>query len=134
MNTSFKKTASLFLALLVTLSTFCITVEKHFCGDVLIDISYLGEADSCGIEEDSATSIKKINCCDDEIVHIEGQKKLQKITLEDYVFQNSDFLIPNCFDTRITSLLFTSKTIVFEEYSPPKITPDIQLLQEVFII
>ncbi|WP_431167901.1 HYC_CC_PP family protein [Tenacibaculum halocynthiae] len=41
------KISSLLLALLLVFSTTSFTVEKHFCGVFLIDVSFLGNADSC---------------------------------------------------------------------------------------
>jgi len=133
MNANFKKIASTFLALLVTISTFSITVEKHFCGDFLVDVSYLGNADSCNSDE-NLSSPTKMSCCDDEIVHLEGQKKLQKSTIENFDFPNFYFLVLNSFDFENTSLSSTVKTIVFEAYLPPKLITDILISQAVLII
>ena len=72
MKKSFSKIASFLLALLVLFSTFSFTVEKHFCGEFLMDVSFIGHADDCGMDMENV-SAKKKNCCKDEVHHIEGQ-------------------------------------------------------------
>ena len=44
------KIFSVTLALLVLMSTLSFTVEKHFCGDVLVDVSVFTETQKCGME------------------------------------------------------------------------------------
>lgn len=57
------KIVSSVLALLVLFSTFSFTVEKHYCGDYLVDVSYLGKADTCnsnsGVDECTTVAKKK---------------------------------------------------------------------------
>ena len=57
------------MALLVLLSTVSFTVEKHFCGDVLIDTAVFTEAQKCMMEafEMEQALITKKNCCKDEL-------------------------------------------------------------------
>jgi len=54
MKRSFTKITSSLLALLVLLSTLSFTVESHYCGDFLVDVSYVGQADGCGMEKSSS--------------------------------------------------------------------------------
>ena len=69
---------SISLAFLVLLSTFSFTVEKHYCGDFLMDVSYVGHAEGCGMEKDASLKNNKKPCCKDEVHKIEGQDELQK--------------------------------------------------------
>ena len=63
------------MALLVLVSTLSFTVEKHFCGNTLIDVSLFSEADKCDMEmmEMELAKITKKSCCKDVVDVIEGQ-------------------------------------------------------------
>lgn len=66
-------------------STLSLTIEKHFCGDVLIDVTIFTEREKCKgdvAEIDSHNIIKK-NCCKDEIDVIEGINQLTTNSFED---------------------------------------------------
>lgn len=134
MNLRFKKIFSFFLAFNMLLSTFSFTVEKHYCGDFLVDISFVGDALNCGDQMQSDSSQMKKNCCKDEISKIEGQDKLQKKSFENISFRNQIFL------HSFFSYLLTKSNINFKEetfykdFSPPDFNPDIQALYQVYII
>ena len=89
------KISSFLLALLVLFSTFSFTVEKHYCGEFLMDVSYVGNADDCGMDMEKVVSSKK-NCCKDEVHHIEGQDELQQLTFDDLDFEKQHFFILVC--------------------------------------
>ena len=38
------------LALLVLFSTVSFTIEKHFCGDILVDVAVFTEVEKCAME------------------------------------------------------------------------------------
>ena len=59
------KIFSVFLALVVLVSTVSFTIEKHFCGDVLIDIAMFSDVKKCSMEdlEIELEKIKKKSCC-----------------------------------------------------------------------
>ncbi len=63
------KIFSMLLALLVLFSTVSFTIEKHFCGDVLVDVSVFAEAQKCGMEalEMATRNLAKKSCCKDEV-------------------------------------------------------------------
>ena len=65
------KISSFLLAFLVLISTFSFTVEKHFCGDFLVDVAYVGHTDGCGMESVTSSKTSKKNCCKDEVQKIE---------------------------------------------------------------
>ncbi|WCC42067.1 hypothetical protein PJJ26_11540 [Tenacibaculum finnmarkense] len=84
MNQLFTKIATIILALLVLISTFSFTVEKHYCGDFLVDISYLGEADNCGTlvtENTCETLIKKRNAVKMSAIKLMGRTIYKKFLL-----------------------------------------------------
>jgi len=126
------------MALLVLLSTFSFTIEKHFCGEFLVDISYFGEAGGCEEELgevncDNPCIIKEKKCCTDEVAEIEGQDDLKISSIENISFEHHFAL---AFTIAYHNLFvdFTNKSISYEEYAPPNLITDIQVLHEVFII
>ena len=69
------------LALMVLFSTVSFTVEKHFCGDVLVDVSVFTDVEKCAME---AMEMKqKKSCCKDEVDVLKGQDELKFNSFEE---------------------------------------------------
>ena len=135
----FFKISSFALAFLVLLSTFSFTVEKHFCGDFLVDISYFGNAQSCigEIEKDAYDKkriVKKKKCCKDEIQHIEGQDDFQKTSIDKITFKLQKFVIAYAISYKLMFKKLQRLVIPHKGYSPPNLFFNFQVLHEVFII
>ncbi|MGB0879135.1 MAG: HYC_CC_PP family protein [Polaribacter sp.] len=128
----FTKIAASALAFLVLFSTFSFTVEKHYCGDFLVDVSYLGKAERCGMKMDLANVDK--NCCKDEVYKIEGQDTLQLSSNIKFDIKNQQFFLSFLLSYNDLYKVFSKKKIEQKKYYPPDIIKDIQVLQEVFII
>ena len=138
MKDFFRNITALSLAGLVLLSTMSFTINKHFCGDILVSTSVVVKATSCGMDKQIPSSEKdcsiiKKNCCKEVSQLIEGQDDL-KLNFSDISFQQQVF---------ITSFVFTyinlfegldTNIVPFKYYSPPLVVKDIQLLDEVFLI
>ena len=93
MKQQFITITSIALSLLVLFSTVSFTVEKHYCGDFLMDVSFLGDADDCGMDMEKVTSAKKKGCCKDEVHQIEGQDELQQFSFEDFDLEKQQFVV-----------------------------------------
>jgi len=78
------------MALLILFSTVSFTIEKHFCGDVLVDVSMFVEAEKCAME--SLETLKKKTCCKDEIAIVEGQDELKVSAFEDLDFEQQQVI------------------------------------------
>ena len=124
------------MALLVLISTVSFTVEKHYCGDHLIDVAVFSKVKSCGMDmvQLPVASIQEKHCCKDELEVIKGQDKLKKASSEDLDFGQQLF---------ITSFIYSYHTLFeglpkqitpHKDYSPPNLITDIQILDQVFII
>ena len=122
------------LALLVLFSTFSFTVEKHFCGNTLVDVAVFSEAKGCGMETESMAKVKK-PCCKDTVDLIEGRDELHIVSFEDLEFSTQLFLSSHI-HTKFTSFFesLPKQIIPHKDYSPPNIIHDIQLLDAVFLI
>src|SRR5680860_61598 len=134
MKKGFQKSVSTVLALLVLVSTFSFTVDKHFCGSFLVDQAVFSKAISCGMDMPSHSGIASMdqdNCCKDIIKHIECQNDL-----------NTDFSTLN-FEQQAFIASFTyayinlfeglpQQVITYKNYTPPLIVKDIPVLNDTF--
>jgi|TARA_B110000908_G_scaffold21553_1_gene24330 hypothetical protein len=128
------KIASISLAFLVLFSTLSFTVEKHYCGNFLMDVAYVGHTDGCGMEMNTPTTTMKKNCCKDEIQKIEGQDELQQNVDVVLVLKGAKDYIPSI---NITKDLFqetTTRDFGFKDISPPDIPLNYQVLYQSFLI
>ncbi|RAV30873.1 HYC_CC_PP family protein [Sinomicrobium soli] len=141
MKKAFFKIASFLLAFLVLFSTVSFTVEKHFCGDFLVDTALFSGADSCGMVAGYGQSMKiqdtctvtKTSCCSDEIALIQGQDTLQKATSMELQHQ---FVFVQAFVYTYLDLFegLEENVIPFGDYAPPLVVRDIQVLHDTFLI
>jgi hypothetical protein len=127
------KNFSIGLSLLVLFSTLSITVEKHFCGDNLIDVALFSEAKSCGMKMASETKIKKL-CCKNEVELIKGQDELKITSSDDLDFEKQQFLTNYVYSYTILFESRPKQIVTHKDYSPPNLVADIQVLGQVFLI
>lgn len=124
------------MAFLVLFSTVSFTIEKHFCGDVLIDVAVFTEAEKCAMEafEMEQEAITKKICCKDEVDVIQGQDDLRLTSFDDLDFQQQLFI--TTFSYAFVNLFesLEKHIIPHKDYSPPNLVADIQVLDQVFII
>ena len=127
---------SIALAILVLLSTVSFTIEKHYCGDVLVDVSVFTEVEKCGMEPSEIESSKLIkkSCCKDEIEFMHGQDELKFTSFDDLdidqqlIFASFIYSYINLYDG------LPKQIIPHRNYSPPNLVADIQVLDQVFVI
>lgn len=137
MKKLFHRTGSFTLALLVLLSTMSFTVDKHFCGEMLVDRAVFSEAKSCGMHDDNSTSSEKPNpediCCSKQQVSIEGQDELS-LSYDELDLQQQVFLASFTYSYIKLFEGQPKQVIPFKHYSPPLLVRDVQLLDQVFLI
>lgn len=132
------KTFSAALSLLVLLSTLSLTIEKHFCGDVLIDVAIFTEIEKCSDDlvqiDEANTSITKMSCCKDEIDVINGLSETTLKSFEDLdvVLQHVIIAYSYSYINRFEGL--PNLVIPHSDYLPPRLVEDIHLLDEVYLI
>lgn len=130
------KIFSALLALLVLFSTVSFTVEKHYCGGVLIDSAVFTEVQKCGMEaaQPESSEATKKGCCKDELEVLKGQDQLKISKFEDFSVEQicvTTSVVYTCIN------LFESlpkRIIPHKDYSPPNLISDIQVLDQVFLI
>lgn len=134
MKLLFSKIATILLAFLVLFSTFSFTVEKHFCGDFLVDISYLGEDAVCNDGENDTCDIKKESCCKDEVQQIDGQEEMQKASSKKISFHQVKLFVAFYTSYKLLCQNIEKQFVSYKNYSPPDLIFNIQILHETFTI
>ena len=130
------KTFSITLALLVLFSTVSFTIEKHFCGDVLVDVSIFTEVEKCAMEaeEIALAEITKKSCCKDQIDVVQGQNELSVKTFDDLEIEQQFFLTSFAYSYSNLFNVLKKEIVPHKHYSPPYLIVDIQLLNDTFLI
>ena len=137
MKQAISKITSFLLAFLVLFSTFSFTVEEHYCGDFLMDvslmdISLMSDVDNCEMEMQEAT-VKK-SCCSDEVHQVEGQDELQLNKVQKITFEHEQFLTAFVFSYKELLIEDNSKNKYYSDSSPPDISLNYQVLYQTFLI
>jgi len=136
MKKGFYKSVSTVLALLVLVSTFSFTIDKHYCGKFLVDHAIFSTASSCGMDMDSHSGIDLMdqdNCCSSQNISVQCQDELnlffQTLDLNQQLFLTAfTYSYSNLFEG------LSQQVISFKNYSPPLIVKDIPVLNETFLI
>ena len=133
MKKRFSQFLAITLSLVVILSSMSFTIDKHYCGEVLVDVSYFGKADGCCEMSKKPAEEKRKKCCSNETEFIASTtfdkekvlsispKELQFLVFHVYSYIN----------------LYQDVELEKEEYRyfpPPDIVQDIQVLHETFLI
>lgn len=131
----FQKTVTVAVAILVLISTLSIRIEKHYCGDHLVDVALFSEAEKCGMEssDDGTTNMAK-NCCKDVVDLVEGQDELSLEKTEFLTSSQKVFILSFACVFGGLQLPESLDDPPFEHYTPPEVVQDIQVLNEVFLI
>lgn len=127
---------SVILALLVLCSTISITVEKHFCGETLIDVAIFSDVEGCAKDlafADSETQLMK-SCCKKEVEIFKGQNDLEPRTSKDFTLDNKVFIASFAYTYLNLFEGLPKQIIPHKNYLPPNLIVDIQLLDSVFLI
>ena len=85
------------------------------------------------MESSTAKAIKK-SCCKDEVVVVEGQNKLNLNVFDDLNSNQQQFLTAYVYSYISLFISLPKQVIQNQEYAPPNIIYDIQLLDETFLI
>ena len=127
---------SITLAFLVLFSTVSLTIEKHFCGDVLVDVSIFSEGEDCGKDTLAleTAAITKKSCCKNEIDVVQGQKNLTIKTIDDLEFEQQLFLTAFTYTYSALFEDLSTQIIPHKDYAPPRLVIYLQLVHDTFLI
>jgi len=126
------------MALVVLFSTFSFSVDQHYCGDILVDFSLFGKAESCGMEIQQASdsherNFQKKGCCEDETLSILGQHDL-KLSLEKLSFEQHQLVVSFVYSYLNLFEGLQENVVSFNHYPPPLLVRDIHILDQTFLI
>ncbi|MEY8848101.1 hypothetical protein AB9K26_04765 [Psychroserpens sp. XS_ASV72] len=130
------KMFSAFMAIMVLFLTVSFTVEKHYCGGVLIDSAVFTKAKKCGMEMSTskASTATMKHCCKDTKEVVKGQDQLKTSKVDNLSFEQQLF-VASYFYTYLKPFEQLPKLVIpFKDYKPPNITREIYVLDEVFLI
>ncbi|GAB5564308.1 MAG: hypothetical protein Wins2KO_13710 [Winogradskyella sp.] len=122
------------LSLLVLMSTLSLTVEKHFCGDRLVDVAIFTETKTCCAHKTQQEDKEKKSCCKDEVEIIAGNDELATTSFEDFDMLQKHVIVAYAFSYLNLYQSLPKKIIPHRDYSPPLLVCDIHILDETFLI
>lgn len=127
---------SLFLALIFLVASNTYAVTSHFCHGNLVDISYLGSPNTCGMEQNdqgNGVSQVKNNCCSDSTQILESD--MENLTLKDSQSVESVDLVASIIEKQILNIpIFGMVNGYHSDKSPPDLYKDFQVLFQTFLI
>lgn len=133
------KLMAFLMAWVVLFSTMSFTIERHYCGNTLIDSAVFNKAEDCGVEMQASTtnsecSTLKKSCCTIEQIVVQGQDELQ-LTLYKLIFEKQLFVASFMYSYHASLFESAEKpTHSFLEYPPPLIVKSIYKFDETYLI
>lgn len=126
------------MALIVLISTFSFAIEQHYCCDVLVDFSFFGAAESCGMDvqkkmHPEQSGLSKKDCCNDEVLSINGQDNL-KLSFEKWTIDQQPLVATFIYTYLNFYEGLPTNIVPFSDYPPPLLVKDIQILDQIFLI
>ncbi len=122
--------ANIFLAVLLLIGTFGVTISKHYCGGHVHDIAINKPANACGMEDDMPAG-----CCHNESEHfgVEDEFQLQNfdtdLTPKIFVLYSIAYFISNTIPEESASA-----NQFLTEIPPPLSKPDIYMRVQSFLL
>jgi len=140
MKQIFHKILSISLTLIVLLSSFSFTINKHICGGEVANMTLFISADNCGMDmqvckneaSEKQTVIDKEPCCSDISELIKGNENNQQAKEYQLEIPQMEFLTAFIY-TYITKFKETTVS-QYVMYKPPLVYKNIQTLFQVFRI
>lgn len=130
------------MAFIVMLSTFSFAIQKHYCGEILVDTTWFVKAKDCGmkstdfvVEQGCPSTILKKSCCKDESQIFSGQDELKNSYDSSFEINPEVFLFKGYKYFNLTFFYaLKNGRVLFKEYPPPENTPELYQLYQVYLI
>lgn len=137
MKNAVQKINAFFLAIILLIASNTYAVTTHFCGDTLVDVSFVGKTKGCGMEISENNSHSKLvlkkRCCSQTTQLIESDIESNILIFYKFTVDTIDFDI--CTSNYIS---FYSEVLIEydlpKDNSPPDLKQDFQVLFETFLI
>ena len=132
------KTAAIFVALVVLLSTMSFTVDVSYCEGQLIDASISSKANPCEPEITTTLAsdccLDQKRCCSYQQIVVEGQNEIRINSFEELKLNRQLFVVI-LFHPHLDLFEALPKYIArYNEYSPPQLMIDLLVAHQVFLI
>lgn len=121
---------------MVLFSTVSLTIERHYCGDVLVDVSIFSEGKECSANsfDSKEGAIAKVSCCKSHIDVVQGQNTLAFTTFTDLEYTQQLFVNSYIYSfSKLFEDLPKRKTL-YNNYHPPKLIVDLHVVNNIFLI
>ena len=130
------------MAILVFISTLSVSIEKHYCGDNLVDFAIFADAEKCESEaaderkkaSDEGTILMAKSCCKDVVDMIQGQDELSLEKTKVLSASQKVFVFSFAYVYSGLHYLEPQNNSRYKHYTPPKFVRDIQVRNSVFLI
>ena len=133
------KSMAVCMAAVVLMTTMSFTVDMHYCGDTLVDFSFVQQVKTCGMEKAQATTscenpaLSEKSCCTDKQVIKEGKDDL-KVSFDQLSLEQQVFVASFTYSYKSIFEGTESKEVPFFDYPPPFVKRDVQVLHQTFLI
>ena len=112
-------------------------VDKHYCGETLVDISYFGESEKCCAGDmmmnENAQKIKKKKCCKNVAEVIESTT-FDEEKIVSYSPDEIEFIVFHLYSYLNNFEEIHLEKEYYKDFSPPDLIQDIQVLYETYLI
>lgn len=126
------------MSIIVFMATTSFTVDMHFCGNNLVDVSLFSQAKACVgeliTENGESCGTTTTNCCVDTNIVVDGVEEMQLTTYKFSVLSQLVNSVEPVFTTWLSKLNIKNKTTYFKQYLSPNFSVNLQTLFQVFRI
>lgn len=123
------------MAVVVLCSTTSFTIDKHYCGKILVDVAINKGAKKCAMEqflETSGNQITKPSCCTDEHLVFLGQDELKKnIDLDVQIYATFPASV---ISKDVVFRIESQRYVPLGNHDPPERDIPLHILYESFLI
>ncbi|MBD78605.1 MAG: hypothetical protein CL840_06785 [Crocinitomicaceae bacterium] len=138
-KTMLLKSLAVIVSVLTIVASVDWSINAHFCGDQLINLAFIGEAEGCGMDEARSTcepnplteSYKGI-CCSNRDIVFTPEDVLSQLTAKKGLKKNQNTVELFDHSLPLVGLLKTTKTLCWGNSSPPWFFKDLFILHKVF--
>lgn len=129
------------MSLFILVSSINWSVNFHYCGDTWVNFSFIGEAESCGMEEldevctysRPGTPVMNKNCCSNIDLIFEGEETARRFISEIDAFRFV-YLTYSTFNLELKSSYLDLFSNPHFESSPPWLHEEIITIFQVYLI
>ena len=135
-HSAFTKIVSTIMALTVVLASFSFSIEQHFCGANLVDVSVVSKVESCcksSEKIDHSLQFAQTPCCSNISIVFEGFDNYQNAISTEFTTAPV-FVGTPAVQIPVAYVFETTRKVPYANYNPPPLITDIQVWDQVFLI